>query len=165
MCRLRHVSLALQWHPRRELAARQNHTRSRFAALARVRSTHMGVNAALAHTRSRCAALARVGLTHMGVNAAFAERGTCARPTQARALALPIEVNEPQVERLYYTRNPTLSRKAVPNGHKGDSRPLGRGEPNRRAVGLAAKLGSPRAAWGAVPPCLGARACVWRMLV
>ena len=53
----------------------------RFAALERVRLTHVGINAALAHTRSRSAALARVGLTHVDVNAALAERASIAVPT------------------------------------------------------------------------------------
>ena len=54
----------------------------------------MHVNAALAHTRSRSAALARVGSTHMGVNAALAERGTCARPTLIWVMTMTHECND-----------------------------------------------------------------------
>ena len=67
-CRLRHASLALQWHPRRELAARQ------------------------------------------------AERGTCARPTLIWVMQNTQESNAAADRAAIFVRNPTLSRKGVPNG-------------------------------------------------
>ena len=88
-CRLRHAFLAPQWHPRRELAARQG------------------------HTRSRSAALARVGSTHMGVNAALAERGTCARPTLIRGMQNTQESNAAAGRAAVFMRSPADSQKSV----------------------------------------------------
>ena len=104
--RLRNVPLALQWHARRELAARQNHTRSRFAALARVRSTHMGVNAALA------------------------ERGTSARPTLIWVMRITRLCISAAGRAAVFMRSPADSQKSVHPTMRNASKVVA----NRRAV-------------------------------
>ena len=84
-CRLRRAPLALQWHPRRELAARQ------------------------------------------------AERGTCARPTQARAMSITHR-SKCAGRAAFFMRNPTLSSRFPKKRSSLQSGPLVKGTANRRAV-------------------------------